>query len=101
DSSGVAPMRAIALLPAASEWTAHAVNDELVQAGAWLEAARLAAAARDTGFFRAPINVAKLRELSGASALPVAAKQRLHRTDSALTVSTPDWPEIRAGLDSA
>jgi hypothetical protein len=101
DSSRVAPLHAITLLPAASEWTARAVNDELVQAGAWLEAARLAAVARDTGFFRTPSNVAKLRELTGASALPVVAKQRLHRTDSALTVSTPDWPAIRAELDAA
>lgn len=97
DSSGGAPLRAAELLHAATE-SMPGVNDERIRAGAWLEAARLAAAARDTAFFRVSD---ELKELTGATALPLDTRQRLHRTDSALRVSRPMWPTIEADLDTA
>jgi hypothetical protein len=100
DSSVVLPSRAAALLQSSTELRMPG-DDEQVRAGAWLEAARLAAAVRDSAFFRAKSNIEELRKLTGAAALPLDARQHLHVTDSALAAPRPAWPVIQAQFDSA
>ncbi|HET7457830.1 MAG TPA: hypothetical protein VFJ74_09255 [Gemmatimonadaceae bacterium] len=73
-----------------------------VRAGAWLEAARVAASRRDTAFFRAPGTspaAAELVRLAGDAAAAPAAREAATRLESAVAAPALDWPALTAALD--
>ncbi|HEU4562466.1 MAG TPA: hypothetical protein VFS20_31840, partial [Longimicrobium sp.] len=71
---------------------ARLAGENGVAVGAWAEAARLAAARRDAGFFRARASRRALERARRDPALPPAARAALQRLGAALHLPPPpDW----------
>lgn len=74
-------------------------SDE-VRWGAWLEAARIAAARRDAAFFRTHQSRAALEHATRYRHLPAAARATARRVNEALEAGTPpDWAAVADDFD--
>lgn len=87
-----------ALVDSVARATAELPDAELVRLGAWVEAARLAAAARDARFFASGESRALLREAVRSHAAPAArgAIEQLVRSTS--EPGDLDWPRVQTEL---
>lgn len=84
----------------AGELLSQLLGTEDVRWGAWLEAARIAAARQDTEFFLANETRATLRRATRPGDLPETARTTARRLDEALRSGGPrDWPTVRRDLD--
>jgi hypothetical protein len=75
-----------------------------LRAGAWLESARVAAAARDEAFLRRPETAAAMRDVRALRPLPDAAAVPLERVDALLAAPLDHaaaWSALEAALAAA
>ena len=70
-----------------------------VRAGAWIEAARAAAAAKDAPFFESSMRAAE-RTITALPDLPPAARSALAELMRLLEASPRDWASIERSLDA-
>lgn len=97
--SAESPERLKPLLEQGREDVADLAGEDFVGLGAWVEAARLAAAVPDEGFFRTRETRAAL-ERAVALLAPGPARDSLERTRRAVRGDgTPRWEEVRGELD--
>ncbi|HEX8361911.1 MAG TPA: hypothetical protein VF613_17460 [Longimicrobium sp.] len=85
-------------LEAAGEGAAELLGRDYVELGVWAEAARIAAARRDAGFFRARESGVMLERASSRPDLPPSARAEIERVQGASV--GPDWPVLGAALDA-
>ena len=87
------------LLERARGAASELAGGELVQLGAWTQAARIAAARRDADFFRARETRSMLEWASGQGSLPEAARGAVQRVRSDLASGgPPDWSSLEPDL---
>jgi hypothetical protein len=75
---------------------AHLAGEDGVRLGAWAEAARLAAAARDARFFRAEATRDELDRASALTELPGNAIAALDRLGAEARAGTPEWAALES-----
>jgi hypothetical protein len=84
------------LLERGSEAVARLAGTERVEAGAWAEAARLAAARQDARFFRARASRAALERIAGDAGTPAPARAAAGRLrDLPQGNGAPDWQAVQ------
>lgn len=66
----------------------------MMESGAWIEAARIAAASRDAEFFHMRDTRDFLKTLRSSSAVPASARANIERVITATSATAPDWPDI-------
>jgi hypothetical protein len=99
DRAGAPAAELLPLVKAAGDAAADAVDPDRYALGAWAEAALLAAARRDAGFFR---EGRTRRTLESAEALVgdnEEARTALSAIRAALEAESVLWPELDGGLD--
>ena len=81
---------------------AKLAGEELVTLGAWLEAARIAAARRNADFFRADHGRALLARSASDAGLGEPARQALHQVSEAVPAGgEPEWGALEGALTNA
>jgi hypothetical protein len=97
--AGAGPQELKPLLARAGSAAANLAGPDLVQLGAWAEAARIAAAAQDAGFFRARQSRATLARAAMLAGLTEPARAAIGRLQPALAAEgTPDWSALGRDL---
>lgn len=99
-SAGAAPEEMEELLKDGREGVGAFFDEGLVELGSWGEAARIAAARRDAGFFASRETRKGLGSLSGDPSLDPTIRALVGRVQAALPSGrAPDWPALAAALD--
>jgi hypothetical protein len=88
------------LLARAASAVVRLVDEDMVNMGAWIETARLAAIRRDAGFFAAPETRALLASASANEALTDAARSALTEISEVIASGTPRWADLQEALDA-
>jgi hypothetical protein len=97
--TGVAPRELEPQLAQAGSAVAGLAGPDLVQLGAWAEAARIAAAAQDAAFFQARQSRATLARSGTLAGLTMPARAVIGRLQPALAAErTPDWNALGRDL---
>lgn len=97
--AGGAPRDLEPLLTEAGSAAAKLADPDLVRLGAWVEAARVAAAAHDAGFFRARQSRATLADAGTLAGLTEPARAALGRVHATLVAErAPDWSALGRDL---
>ena len=99
--AGAPPASLTPLVDEAAERVAARLrHDDAMAAGAWTEAARLAADRRDAAFFRGSSTRAGLRSATRAAGEDADARRAMGRVREALDrPGTPDWSALAPALD--
>ncbi len=93
--AAAAPEELEPLLAQAGSAAARLAGPHLVQLGAWVEAARIAAASQDAGFFKARLSRATLAQAASLSGLPEPARAAIGRLQAELaTERPPEWSAL-------
>ena len=97
--AGAPPEELKPLLVQAGAAASQLAGPDRARFGAWVEAARIAAARGDTTFFRAAETRTALDRARGVAGLPEAARAIVPRLDSTLTLErAPDWSALERDL---
>lgn len=88
------------LLARAASAVVRLVDEDMVNLGAWIETARLAAIRRDAGFFAAPETRALLASASANEALTDAARSALNEISELIASGTPRWADLQEALNA-
>ena len=97
--AGAAPRDLEPLLAEAGSAAAKLAGPDLVRLGAWVEAARIAAAAHDAGFFGARQSRATLADAGTLAGLTEPARAALGRVQATVAAEhAPDWSALGRDL---
>lgn len=97
--AGAAPSDLRPLLTQAGSAAARLAGADLVQLGAWVEAARVAAAAQDAAFFDSPQSRTMLARASTLTGLTEPARAQISRLQVELSAErTPEWNALSRDL---
>ncbi len=97
--AGAAPSDLAPLLTQAGSAAARLAGADLVQLGAWVEAARVAAAAQDAAFFDSPQSRRMLTRAGTLTGLTEPARSLISRLQAELTAEpTPEWSALGRDL---
>jgi hypothetical protein len=94
--AGEPPSSLAPLLARGRRSVARLAGDDAVRLGAWAEAARLAAVARDAAFFRAKPTRDELDRASLLPDLPPSAAAALGRLSAEARAGVPEWPALQS-----
>ncbi|HEX2209939.1 MAG TPA: hypothetical protein VHG93_19850, partial [Longimicrobium sp.] len=100
DSAGASPERLRPLVGEATERIAKRLDPNALRLGAWTEAARLAAAWRDAGFFRDRETRRMLDQAGRLTAGDSAARAAVHQVRLLLAADPPRWEELAPAIDA-
>jgi len=100
DHVGEAPARMVPRVEEARKATREAVDGDYFAAGAWSEAARLAAKAQDAEFFRTPASRDAVKKILALQDLPETPRGYAEAVRAALSAGgTPDWTALQRQLE--
>jgi hypothetical protein len=99
DGAGASPERLKPLVADATERIAKRLDGDALRLGAWTEAAGLAAASRDAGFFRDGETQRMLDQAGQLTAGDPAARSAVQRVRLLLAADPPRWEALAPAID--
>ncbi|MET0400560.1 MAG: hypothetical protein ABW277_27465 [Longimicrobiaceae bacterium] len=100
DSAGASPERLRPLVGEATERIAKRLDPDALRLGAWAEAAGLAAARQDTGFFRDGETRRMLEHAGRLAAGDPAARAAVQQVRRLLAADPPRWEALAPAIDA-